>query len=185
MSIVDQFKRVRCVSEFEDRPVGDALLATVIEAVSWTPSAADVQPWEIVAVRDPERKSALVGALLDSLLRPGIGGDERRHWLVDAPLVLVVCLDRTRAKARYGEIGAAVFGLQDTGAAIQNLRLAALEHGLKSCLIREFDADRLSELLLLPRHVQPLTLVALGFSPVEPPLKRGLPLEDILHHETW
>lgn len=185
MSIVDQFKRVRCVSEFEDQPVSEALLATLMEAVSWTPSAADAQPWEFVAIREPERKAALVGTLLDSLLRPGIGGDERRHWLVDAPLVLVVCMDRTRAKARYGEIGAAVFGLQDTGAALQNLRLAALEHGLKSCLIREFDAARLSQLLLLPRHVQPLTLVALGFSPVEPPQKRGLPLEDILHHETW
>ena len=123
--------------------------------------------------------------LLDSHLRPGVGGDERRGWVVQSPLLMVVCLDHTRAKVRFGEIGEQLFGIQDTGAAIQALRLAALEHGVKSCLIREFDRGRMAELLELPRHVRPLILIAMGYSSVEPGQKPRLPLEDYLHYEKW
>jgi nitroreductase len=185
MSITDQLKQITCVSEFEDRPLEDDLLATIVEGASWTPSAADVQPWEIVAIRDPERKVAMVSTLLDSHLRPSHGGDERRSWLTQAAVILVVCLDHTRAKARYGEIGEKLFGIQDSGAAIQNLRLVALEHGVKSCLVREFDQQRMAELLRLPRHIQPLILVALGYSQVQARRRPGLPVQDYFHHETW
>ena len=185
MSILAQLMCIRCVSEFRDRELGDAALTAIVQAASWTPSAADAQPWEIVAVRDQDRKEAMVPCLLDSLLRPAAGGDERRHWLVKAPAVLVVCLDHTRAKARFGEIGETQFGMQDTGAAVQNMRLAALEQGVKSCLIREFDQPRMAELLNLPSHVQPLTLIAMGYSQVEPIPKPGLPLDDFFHRETW
>jgi nitroreductase len=185
MSITDQLKQVTCVSEFEDRPLEDELLAAIVEAASWTPSAADVQPWEIVAVRDAERKVALVRTLLDSHLRPSHGGDERRSWVAQSAAILVVCLDHTRAKARYGEIGETLFGIQDTGAAIQNLRLVALEHGVKSCLVREFDHQQLAELLQLPRHVQPLILIVLGYSQVQARRRPGLPLQDYFHREAW
>lgn len=185
MTILDQMKRIRCVSEFKDRAVDEAVLISIAEAASWTPSAADLQPWEIVAIRDVERKKALVGTLLDSHMRPGSGGELRRHWLADSPIVLVVCMDHTRAKVRLGKIGESLFGIQDIGAAIQNMRLVALEHGVKSCLLREFDQQRVSELLGLPNHVRPLTLIAMGYSQVEPPQKTGLPLSDYLHREMW
>ncbi len=185
MSIVDQLRRVRCVSEYEDRDIEDSVLNTIVEAASWAPSAADSQPWEIVAVRDPERKAALVTTFLDSLMRPGTGGRERRHWLALAPVVLVVCLDHTRAKARFGDIGERLFGIQDTGAAIQNMRLTALEYGVKSCLLREFDHAAMAQLLELPRHVEPLILIALGYSEREPGSKPRLPLTDYMHHNRW
>ena len=86
---------------------------------------------------------------------------------------------------RFGEVGERLFGIQDTGAAIQVMRLAALEQGVKSCLIREFDRSQVAELLNLPGHVQPLVLLALGYSSVEPAPRPRLPLEDYLHHETW
>lgn len=185
MSVSDLLPRIRCVSEFDDRDVAEATLAAIVEAAGWASSAANLQPWEIIAVRQPQNKLALLDTLLDSHLRPEPGGRERRGWVAQAPVILVVCLDRTRAKVRFGEVGEQVFGIQDTGAAIQVMRLAALELGVKSCLIREFDRGQLAELLNLPRHVQPLVLLVLGYSPVEPAPRPRLPLEDYLHHETW
>ena len=185
MAIVDQLKRIGCVSDFEDQDLSDAELAAIVEAAALAPSAANAQPWEIVAVRDKERKVSLVRTLLDSHLRPRLGGDERRDWLAQAPVVLVVCLDHLRAKARYGEIGDNLFGIQDTGAAIQNMRLAALELGIKSCLIREFDHPRLARFLVLPGHVEPLILIALGHSQADAARLPLLPLEDFFHHERW
>src|SRR5512142_647068 len=99
MAILDQLQRVRCVSEYADRNIADALLAEIVGAAAWAPSAADSQPWEIIAVRDPQKKIDLTGALLDSLLRPGTGGNIRRHWITSAPLIMVVCVDHMRAGA--------------------------------------------------------------------------------------
>jgi nitroreductase len=177
--------RVGCVSEFDGRPIADDVAAAIVAAASCAPSAGNAQPWEIVAIRAPEQKTRIGATLLDSLLRPQAGGAARRSWVSDAPLLLVVCLDQTRAKARIGDIGKDLFGIQDTGAALQNMQLTALTYGVKSCLVREFDAARVAEVLELPRHVRPLILLALGYSEHEPkPLPR-LPLTDYLHHERW
>ncbi len=185
MTLMDWLKRVTYVSDFENREITDDLLNTIVGAAMPAPSTADVQPWEIIAIRSNEQKLGLAHAMLDSHLRPHTGGDERRHWLVEAPLVLVVCLDHVRAKVRFGERGEKVFGIQDTGFAIQNIRLIALENGVKSCLLREFDPNLVAQLLELPHHVEPLNLIPMGFSMIEPKERPHLELEDYLHHEKW
>ena len=185
MPLMDWMKRVCYVADFDDRGIPDELLNTIVSAAMPAPSTADVQPWEIVAIRSEEQKRGLASAMLDSHLRPNTGGEQRRHWLVEAPLVLVVCLDHIRAKVRFGERGEKVFGIQDTGFAIQNIRLVALENGVKSCLLREFDPEPVARLLELPRHVEPLILIAMGFSSIEPRELTHLELEDYLHHEKW
>ena len=183
--LADALQRVGCISEFDDREIEDDLLHAIVAAAAWAPSAANAQPWEIVAVRSPEQKLEIGAILLDSHLRPQVGGEQRRSWVVDAPLLLVVCLDETRAKVRAGDVGKDLFGLQDSGAAIQNMRLVALTHGIRSCLVREFDRDRMATLLALPRHVRPLIMIALGYAAHDAkPLPR-LPLEDYLHRERW
>jgi nitroreductase len=178
-------QRIGCISEYDEQPVDDEALAAIVSAAAWAPSAANVQPWEMVAVRSDEVKARIGGCLLGSHLRPHVGGDARRSWVCSAPLLLVVCLDRTRAKTRYGDIGADLFGIQDTGAAVQNMRLVALALGIRSCLVREFDRDCMAELLDLPSHVRPLIMIAMGYSDLEArPLPR-LPLGDYLHRERW
>jgi nitroreductase len=185
MSLMKWLKRVCYVSDFENMDINDDLLTTIVSAAMPAPSTADAQPWEIIAVRSKAQKQGIANAMLDSHLRPHTGGEKRRHWLVEAPLVLVVCLDHIRAKVRLGERGEKVFGIQDTGFAIQNIRLVALENGVKSCLLREFDPIPVAQLLELPRHVEPLILIAMGFSSVEPEELTHLELEDYLHYEKW
>jgi Nitroreductase len=185
MSLMKWLKSVCYVSDFENRAIGDELLITIVSAAMPAPSTADAQPWEIIAVRSKEQKQGLANAMLDSHLRPYTGQEKRRHWLGDVPLVLVVCLDHVRAKVRLGERGEKVFGIQDTGFAIQNIRLLGLENGVKSCLLREFDPVLVSQLFELPQHVEPLILIAMGFSTVEPKEMPHLELEDYVHHEKW
>jgi albonoursin synthase len=184
-AMMDWLKRVRYVSDFEDRDISDELLETIARAAMPAPSTADVQPWEIVAVRSPGQKQGIASTMLDSHLRADSEGGQRRHWLADVPLILVVCLDHTRAKVRFGARGEQVFGIQDTGFAIQNMRLVALENGVSSCLLREFEPGRVARLLELPAHVEPLILVAMGFSTASPRERCHLELEDYLHLEKW
>jgi nitroreductase len=185
MPLMDWLNQVRYVSDFDDREISDGLLETVARAAMPAPSTADVQPWEVVAVRSEGQKQGIASAMLDSHLRADTEGGQRRHWVAEVPLILVVCLDHTRAKVRFGERGEKVFGIQDTGFAIQNMRLVALENGLKSCLLREFDPAAVARTLALPGHVEPLILIALGFSSVEPRERCHLELGDYLHQERW
>ena len=185
MVLMDWLKRIGYVSDFEDREISDELLNTIINGATTAPSAADVQPWEIIAVRSSESKSRLASAMLDSHLHAYTVEHTRRHWVGQVPLILVVCLDHTRAKVRYGERGEKVFGIQDTGFAIQNIRLIALENGVQSCLLREFDPIAVNQLLELPAHVEPLAWIAMGFSQVESQECPHLELQDFLHQEKW
>ena len=185
MPLYDLLKRIAYVSDFEEKEISDDMLGTIISAAMPAPSTADVQPWEIIAVRSAAQKQGIANAMLDSHLRSNTGGEKRRHWLAEAPLVLVVCLDHIRAKVRFGERGEKVFGIQDTGFCIQNIRLVALENGIQSCLLREFDPDQLAKLLELPRHVEPLILIAMGYLLIEPKEMPHLELEDYLHLEKW
>jgi nitroreductase len=183
--VADELQRVGCISEYDDRPIEDEVLAAIVRAAAWAPSAANIQPWEIVALRSEDARARVGDCLLDSHLRPNVGGEARRSWVCSTPLLLVVCLDRTRAKTRYGDIGAELFGIQDTGAAIQNMRLVGLGLGIKSCLVREFDREKLAAMLELPSHVRPLIMIAMGYANLEArPLPR-LPLSDYLHYERW
>lgn len=185
MVLMKWLKRIGYVSDFDDREIDDDLLKKIISGAFAAPSTADVQPWEIVAVRSPETKNKLAGAMLDSHLHPSKGGLSRRHWVGQVPLILVVCLDHTRAKVRFGERGERVFGIQDTGFAIQNIRLIALENGIQSCLLREFDPTAAAQILELPTHVEPLVWIAMGFSQVETQAFPHLELQDFLHQEKW
>src|SRR3954465_16044475 len=52
----------RSIRRYTDAPVPDADVRTIIELAGKAPSAWNVQPWRIIAVRDQATKSALQGA---------------------------------------------------------------------------------------------------------------------------
>ncbi|MDQ1466610.1 MAG: hypothetical protein QOH10_1025, partial [Actinomycetota bacterium] len=51
--------RQRACRVFSDDPVDDDLLARVLDAATFAPSAENRQPWEFVVVRDPQTRAEL------------------------------------------------------------------------------------------------------------------------------
>lgn len=45
--------------EFQDRPIDEAALSQLIEAARWTPSPFNVQPWELLLIKESEGKDVL------------------------------------------------------------------------------------------------------------------------------
>ena len=80
MSLLSLLSRVCHVSDFETTEITDDLLNTIVSAAMPAPSTADVQPWEVIAVRTKEQKLGISSAMLDSHLRSNTGGERRRHW---------------------------------------------------------------------------------------------------------
>jgi len=173
---------LQCRDEYLPESIDSNILTEILECVRITPSTANLQPWEIVVVTDPEMRAKLDGTLLDPMLRE----DDELHqdWLVKAPLILVVCVDSRRAKVRFGERGMD-FALMDVGAAIMSLMLAAENHSVKGCNVREFNQEKVRTLLEIPKTVIPVMLVPLGYSNQEKAPGPTLELEDFVHRETW
>lgn len=170
------------VRVFRPEPVPTEAVSEVLEAFRLGPSSANVQPWELVTVESADLRAAVAAATLDPFLTPGTEGAQ--GWLLKAPFVVAVCLDAARARARIGGPGWAQ-SCQDTFAAIQNARLTAAALGLKSTVLREFNRVKLTEALRLPFTLEPLALLAAGYSdtPLEHPPR--LALNRIVHRDGW
>lgn len=173
---------LQCRDEFLPEPIESHIVTNILECVQITPSTANLQPWEVVVITNPETRAKLDSTLLDPMLRE----DDELHqeWLVNAPLILVVCVDSRRAKVRFGERGMD-FALMDVGAAIMSLMLAAEKQGLKGCNVREFNQEKVRILLEIPKTVIPVMLVPLGYSNQEKAPVPTLELTDFVHKETW
>ncbi len=155
MEIVRQRRSIR---HYEDRPVPEELLSTVLEAVKWAPSWANTQCWEIVVVTDGAVKAALQATLPPK-------GNPALKAIVGAPVVLAVC-GRKNSSGYYKDQAATKFGdwfMFDLGIASQNICLAAQSLGLGTVMVGLFDHDRAAGALGLPPGHEVVVLIPLGY----------------------
>ncbi len=192
----------RDIRRFRPDPVPDAVLRQVLEAAHQAPSVGLMQPWRLIVVSDPARRSAVRLLAQRERLRQADRFDARtRHFLdqkvegiVEAPLGIVVCCD-------HGSPDAEILGrgtipetdVYSTACAIQNLWLAARAEGLGVGWVSFYRPDDLRALLAIPARVDPIAYLCLGW-PDERPERPGLeaagwssrmPLDDVVMRETW
>jgi nitroreductase len=102
----------RSIRKFENVPVTEAQIKTLLEAAMNAPSAGDGRPWRFVVTTD----RAKLDALADSV-------DEGNAMFKQAQAAVLICLDPSKE-------GFKGFGEQDCSCAAQNLQLAAHDMGL-------------------------------------------------------
>jgi nitroreductase len=138
----------RSIRQYTSQPVPEQLVKHLLEAAMSAPSAGNEQPWQFVVIRDRQTLDAIPTA------HPNAGAAKQ------APLVIVVCGDLHLQK--YPGLW-----VQDCSAATQNLLLAARAANLGSLWCGVYpEAERVSairQLLGLPEHVLPLSLVVIGY----------------------
>lgn len=177
----------RSVRRFGPRPVTEDELTTLVAAAQSAPSSSNLQPWSVVAVRDPARKKRL------SVL----AGDQA--FIEQAPLFLVWIADLGRARrlaTRHGTtadgadyLETTVIGFVDTALAAQNTVVAARSLGLGSVFagaIRNHPEEVAAELNLPPHAVAAFGLAVGTPDPSEHAgIKPRLPQAAVLHRETY
>jgi nitroreductase len=83
MDILDIFNKRRSVNWFDSgKPLGEEMLRNTIDTASMAPSAFNLEPWRIIAVRSEERKLALQKLAMN---QPKVS---------QAPVTLIVIGDR-------------------------------------------------------------------------------------------
>ena len=103
-----------------------------------------------------------------------------------APVVVAVCADEDRIRARYG--GTSIWqslAYLDCSACIENILLGAVELGLGSCYISGFHEKPMREALRLPEHVRPIALLPIGVPAMEGHARPRPDLETLIHQETY
>ncbi|MBL4807045.1 MAG: 5,6-dimethylbenzimidazole synthase [Rhodobacteraceae bacterium] len=123
-----------------DRPVDDAVLETVLEAIRLAPSVGLSEPWRIISVKsDAARKKALVNfeaANADAL--SGYSGERAQKYaglklsgMRDAPVQLAIfCDESTEKGAGLGAGTMPEARRYSVVSAVMNFWLAARAHGL-------------------------------------------------------
>ena len=166
--------RTRQVREFADRPLDDDTLDAIVDAVRWSGSSRNEQPWRFIVIRDPERIRRLHEA-----------GLPQTRSLKTAPAALAIVLpaDPERAISRA----------YDEGRAAERALVAAgmLGVGAGIAWVRGDVLPAVREILQLPDDRLVRTIIALGHpseaaqrSKSEPGTAR-LPREETVLQERW
>ncbi len=169
MDVFEAIEARRSIRSFTDKKVSDEDVMKILDAARQAPSAGNLQPWEFIVVRDGKIKRALAEAALE------------QHFIEEAPVVIVACADKSRSSRRYGSRGSTLYCIQDTGAAIQNLHLAAYALGLGTCWVGSFSEAKTRKLLELPLNVRPVAIIPVGYPAEKPKPRNRRPLTDIVH----
>lgn len=185
--VVELQLRHRSVRRFRPDAIDDDHLRALVAAAQSAATSSNLQPWSVVAVRDPARRRRLAD----------LAGEQ--DFVAQAPLLLVWVADLSRARRLAERAGVAVdatdylestlIGFVDTALAAQNALLAAESLGLGGTYVgafRNHPVEVAAELGLPDGAVATFGL-ALGVpDPAEDAgVKPRLPQAAVLHHETY
>lgn len=174
----------KSIRKYTDAEISDDILMTILETSRWAPSSHNVQAYSIIVVKDQTKKLEI----------SKIAGDQK--WIVDCPVFLVFCADLHRLdiacdihgkKSELHEVENLLVGTFDTALVTQNVMTCAESLGLGGVVIGGIrnDLEKISNLLHLPSHVIPLVGMCLGYPDEAPWQKPRMPLESIIHFDSY
>jgi SagB-type dehydrogenase family enzyme len=151
METFDCIESRRSVRKYETKDVPNEMIAEILTAGTYAPSAGNTQEWEFIVVRDREIKEELSNAALGQV------------QLKEAPVVIVILANLEKISMKYRERGKELYALQDTAACIQNMLLVANDIGLGACWIGAFEEDKVASIVETPKEFRVVSMITLGF----------------------
>jgi FMN reductase (NADPH) len=174
----------RSIRKYDNRNISENILKEILEAGSRASTIGNMQVYSIIVTQDPIIKEKLWEAHF------------KQDMIKQAPVVITFCADIHRfgewclqrnAEPGYDNFLWFVFGATDALLASQNVTLEAERHGLGICYLgtTNYMARQIIEILNLPKGVVPVTTVVMGYPAENPGLTDRLPLEAVVHFDTY
>jgi len=169
MSLFDLIISRRSIRKYSGEEVSDLIVKDIIKAGMYAPSAMNTQPWHFVVMRDQAKFDGIIDVHPHS------------RMLKDASVAILVCRDKTMEHLPN-------YGTQDCAACTQNMLLATHALGLGAVWLgifpRKERVDKIISLLKLPEHIEPFSLISIGY----PGEVKEIPdryKNDRIHFEKW
>ena len=180
----DLFQNHRSIRKYKSDPVDRKTLERILSAGTRASTTGNMQVYSIVVSTEKEIKDKLWLSHF------------KQNMVLEAPVILTFCADFNRFN-KWCEYRKAVPGYDnflsfftaaiDALLAAQNVALAAEAEGMGICYLgtTTYMAEQIIEQLNLPKYVIPVTTLTLGYPDENPPLTDRLPLEGVVHYETY
>jgi FMN reductase [NAD(P)H] len=151
----------RSQRKFENKEVEDSKVEMILAAADTAPTAGGFQGFEVYHIKNPETKLKLIDAA-------------NKQPYVNAPIVLVFCMNPERVKMNFPPNILKKFSLQDATLAAAYSQLAAHALGLSSVWIGMIDEEKV--MAILGTQYTPSSILCLGYPKkiLQPKPKRNL-----------
>ncbi len=182
--MIDTIFNHRSIRKYKPDPVPEEILEKILEAGSRASTTGNMQVYSMVVTTDKELKEKLWLAHF------------RQDMVKDAPVIITFCADFNRfikwcrmrdAEPGYDNYLSFFTAAIDALLASQNVVLEAEAHGLGICYLgtATYNADTIGEILQLPEYVVPVAAIVTGYPAEIPPLTERLPMDAVIHKETY
>ncbi len=159
----------RSIREYKNSSLKLTDIAQILDAAVYAPSSGNVQNWRFIVVSDKHLKESLSKACFDQV------------WMNTAPVFVVICNDPRNTERMYKGLGKK-YALINCVAVAQNILLKAYSLGIASCWVCAFDPDHIRQILNIPSHIMPESIITLGYSNVKKP---DVPKRNDIHENTF
>ncbi|WP_261384243.1 oxygen-insensitive NADPH nitroreductase [Planococcus sp. CPCC 101016] len=174
----------RSIRKFQDKPIEEGILETILLASRWAPTSHNMQAYSIITIKNPESKDKL-----------SVWCGKQRY-VKECPVFLVICADFYRLhiasemhseKAALDEIENVIVGAVDAALVAENILLASRACGLGGVMIGGIrnNPEAVSDLLNLPKYVFPVMGMCLGYPDQNPWQKPRMPVKAVFHEEKY
>ncbi|NOZ46356.1 MAG: NADPH-dependent oxidoreductase [Chlorobi bacterium] len=174
----------KSIRRYKEKQIDEVVLEKILRAASRASTTGNMQVYSIIVTRDIELKKQLWESHF------------KQDMVLQAPVILTFCADFNRfnkwcelrnAKPGYDNFLSFYTASIDALLAAQNAVLAAEENKLGICYLgtTTYMADKIIEILDLPKAVVPVTTLVVGYPDENPPLTDRLPLQGIVHYEKY
>jgi nitroreductase len=165
---------LRQIRQLSPEPVPETAIQDILEVARWTGSARNIQPWDLIVIRDRSTLEAL----------GQIEGSHAQH-LINAGAGIALVMS--------GDLEHPEFDTYDEGRLSERIMLAAAAHGLGSAIgwYRDSAADEAKRMLGVPPERLLRTVMSIGYpdaaghSKRTRPAQPRKPLSEIVHNERF
>ena len=183
-TFLEQLGQHRSIRKYLPDEIRPQDLKDILKAATRSSSSGNMQTYSIIITRDPKRREQLW----------------KHHYeqdmILQASTLLTFCADWNRmnqwcrlsdAKPGFDNFLSFLVAFSDALIAAQNAALAAESRGYGICFMGTTLASTktLTEFFELPEDVFPATTLVVGVPNENPELRARLPIDGILHEETY
>ena len=174
----------RSIRKYKDKAIDKEILDKILEAGIRASNTGSMQAYSIIVSQDAKKREELLPLHFN------------QEAVKQAPLILTFCADLNRFN-KWCEQRDAAPGYDnflwfytasiDATITAQNCALAAEAEGLGICYMgtTNYTAEKIIDVLELPKGVLPVTTLTIGWPDEEPYLTDRLPNEAVVHYETY
>lgn len=166
MEFFEVLRQRRSVRSYKSQPIEEEKLKKVFEAANMAPSAGNLQAYQVRVVRDEAKRIALASAAHD------------QGYIAEAPVCLAFFADAERSAEKYGKRGAELYSVQDATIAGSFAMLAAVDVGLATVWVGDFDEKKVQQ-ILETKNLRPVAMFSLGYAGEQPSPSPRRAIEEI------